>query len=133
LQSAHVWGCPAYVLDPKIQDGKKTQRWQPKSQCGQFLGFSKRHSSMVGLIQNIRTNSILPQFHVVFDDAFTMVPSQLREDQIDPKDWEKLLTFSRILSIDTGDGNPALDSEWLSDQELAAREKKDKSSMKEEK
>jgi len=23
LQSAQVWGCPVYVLDPVLQDGKK--------------------------------------------------------------------------------------------------------------
>ena len=47
LRSAHVWGCPTYVLDPKIQDGKKISRWQPKSRHGQFLGFSKRHASAI--------------------------------------------------------------------------------------
>ena len=31
LRNAHVWGCPTYVLDPKIQDGKKLPCWQPKS------------------------------------------------------------------------------------------------------
>jgi hypothetical protein len=41
LRSSHVWGCPCYVLDPKIQDGKKLPRWQPKSRRGQFLGRSK--------------------------------------------------------------------------------------------
>ena len=29
LRNAHVWGCPTYVLDPKIQDGKKLPHWQP--------------------------------------------------------------------------------------------------------
>jgi hypothetical protein len=47
LRSAHVWGCPAYILDPAIQDGKKLPRWQPKSRRGQFLGFSKQHASTI--------------------------------------------------------------------------------------
>jgi hypothetical protein len=25
LLSTHVWGCPVYILDPKLQDGKKFQ------------------------------------------------------------------------------------------------------------
>jgi hypothetical protein len=25
----HVWGCPAYVLDKTIADGKKLPRWKP--------------------------------------------------------------------------------------------------------
>lgn len=62
LRNAHVWGCPAYVLDPKIQDGKKLPRWEPKSRRGQFLGFSKRHASTIGLIRNPKTGSISPQF-----------------------------------------------------------------------
>jgi hypothetical protein len=70
------------------------------------------------LIQNIKSGSISPQFHVVFDDGFTTVPSRMKEDQINPDDWEQLLMFSRILSIDMDDENPELHSEWLSDQEL---------------
>ena len=29
LKDLHVWGCPVYVLDPKIQDGKKLPKWSP--------------------------------------------------------------------------------------------------------
>jgi hypothetical protein len=29
LQQLHVWGCPVYVLDPKLQDGKKLAKWDP--------------------------------------------------------------------------------------------------------
>ena len=25
----HVWGCPIYVLDKAIQDGRKIPRWKP--------------------------------------------------------------------------------------------------------
>jgi hypothetical protein len=31
LMDLHVWGCPLYVLDPKIQQGKKLPRWEPRS------------------------------------------------------------------------------------------------------
>ena len=27
LRRLHVWGCPAYVLDPKLQDGHKLPKW----------------------------------------------------------------------------------------------------------
>jgi hypothetical protein len=27
LLRTHVWGCPVYVLDPKLQDGKKIPKW----------------------------------------------------------------------------------------------------------
>jgi hypothetical protein len=29
LRRLHVWGCPVYVLDPKLQDGHKIPKWQP--------------------------------------------------------------------------------------------------------
>jgi hypothetical protein len=31
LMDLHVWGCPVYVLDPKIQQGQKLSRWEPRS------------------------------------------------------------------------------------------------------
>ena len=68
LQRMHVWGCPAYVLDPRSQDGMKIPKWEPRSRRGQFVGISPLHSSHVGLIRHLRTNNISPQFHVVYDD-----------------------------------------------------------------
>lgn len=31
LNNLHVWGCPVYVLDKMISDGKKIPRWTPRS------------------------------------------------------------------------------------------------------
>ena len=45
LQRSHVWGCPAYVLDPALQDGKKLPKWKVHSRRGQYLGVSTGHSS----------------------------------------------------------------------------------------
>ncbi len=55
MLNSHVWGCPTYVLDPKLQDGKKLPKWEPRSRRGQFVGVSSRHSSTVGLIRNLTT------------------------------------------------------------------------------
>jgi hypothetical protein len=73
ISRARVWGCPAYVLDPKLQDGKKIPKWRPRSRGGQFLGFSQEHSSTVALVLNFKTGSFSPQFHVVFDEKFETV------------------------------------------------------------
>ena len=75
LARMHVWGCPAYVLHPTLQDGKKIPKWRPRARRGQFLGYSKNHSSTVGLIQNLRTGNISPQYHVVYDDHYYTVTS----------------------------------------------------------
>ena len=94
LKRAHVWGCTAYVLEPTIQDGQKLPKWSPRAKIGQFLGFSADHSTQIGLICNLRTNSINPQYHVVFDDLFTTVTNCngsgiTNEQQL--KDWKEIL------------------------------------------
>jgi hypothetical protein len=37
IQRARVWGCPVYVLDPKLQDGKKLPKWSKRSHLGMFV------------------------------------------------------------------------------------------------
>ena len=73
LRRTHVWGCPVYVLDPKLQDGKKIPKWNRRSRQGQFLGFSDEHSSLVANVRHLTTGHVSPQFHVVFDDHFHTV------------------------------------------------------------
>ena len=74
LSRGHVFGCPVYVLDPALQDGAKIPKWNSRARQGIFVGFSKRHSSTVPLIFNPSTQHVSPQYHVIFDDAFTTVP-----------------------------------------------------------
>jgi hypothetical protein len=128
LRSMKVWGCPVYVLDPTVQDGKKLPRWKPKSRRGQFLGFSKRHANTVGLIRNLTTGSISTQFHVVYDDWFTTIPStvEMNEDEQVPTTWEDLLTFHRVRYWDEADGNPPeLSDDWLDDEERNQRRERE--------
>jgi hypothetical protein len=75
LQRTHVWGCPVYVLDPHLQDGKKLPKWHPRSRRCQFLGVSPNHSTTIGRILNLRAGHVSPQFHVVYDDLFSTVPN----------------------------------------------------------
>ena len=119
LRSAHVFGCPVYVLDPVLQDGRKLPRWQPKSHRGQFLGMSKHHASTIGLIQNIRTGSISPQFHLVYDDNFTTIGTNVNHEN-PPENWVDLLTFSRENMVDE-DEYPVLSEEWLTDAEKKSK------------
>ena len=42
LSSCHVWGCPTYVLEPKLQKpGVKIPKWAPRSRRGVNMVFSK--------------------------------------------------------------------------------------------
>jgi len=50
LWCLHVWGFPTFVLDPRLQDGKKLLKWSPRSCLVCFVGYSSSHSSTVSLI-----------------------------------------------------------------------------------
>ena len=87
----HVWGCPVYVLNKTISDGKKIPKWQPRSTRMMYVGFSPKHASSVPLVLNPSTGTITAQFHVVFDDWFatvTATPDQLPNFNSD--EWAKM-------------------------------------------
>jgi hypothetical protein len=62
-----------YVLDPKLQNGKKIPKWNHWTRQGQFLGFSDKHSLLVATVCHLTTGFVSPQFHVFFDDHFHTV------------------------------------------------------------
>ena len=37
LARAHVWDCPCYVLEAKLQNNEKLPKWNPRARIGQFL------------------------------------------------------------------------------------------------
>jgi hypothetical protein len=116
LMDIHVWGCPVYVLDRKIQQGQKLPRWAPRSKIGMFLGLSQQHASEVPLVLNIGTGSITTKFHVVFDDLFTTVPSIERENEA-PEHWAELcIENSTHLMLDSPPEH--LNDDWLTAEEL---------------
>ena len=49
-----------------------TLKWDIRSKRGVNMGFRKMYSSQVGLVINMLTVSILPQYHVVFDEMFSI-------------------------------------------------------------
>ena len=126
LLQAHVWGCPVYVLDPQLQQGKKLPRWQPRARRGVFVGYSPSHSSNVPLILNLQTGSISPQFHVVFDDAFSTVASVAPDDAV-PEFWNEVDLDAHILRVpfDSTESAPPLSREWLSPDELEERHRQE--------
>ena len=66
----HPFGCPSYVLHPRMQDNKKGPKWSERSRVGIYLGNSPRHARSVGLILNLTTGLVSPQYHVSYDDGF---------------------------------------------------------------
>ena len=106
-----TWGCPVFVLDPTLQDGKKLPKFQRRSRMGQNLGFSKEHSSLTGLVRNLRTNYVSPQFHVVYDELklFTTIANDK------PVNDAKLENIFEVLW--SSDGNTQYYGEEYSDVE----------------
>jgi hypothetical protein len=70
LLRAHVWGCPAIVLEPQLQNDKKLPKWNRRAWAGQFLGYLDKHSSLVAIVHHLLTGYVSPQFHVIVDDLF---------------------------------------------------------------
>ena len=99
LKDFHVFGCPCYVLDSRLQTNSKgVPKWEPRARLGIYLGRSPAHASSVALVLNPNTGLVSPQFHVVFDDDFSTVP-HLRKGTV-PPNWEKLVLNSREKSTD---------------------------------
>ena len=126
----HVFGCPVYVLEPKLQDGKKIPKWAPRARLGMFLGYSSRHSSLAPLILNIRTGKISPQYHVIFDDKFETVSSLESIDQVNAR-WKDLFKLNREFYLDEeydSQGNvitshyPSLEKDWLDPEDALSDE-----------
>ena len=54
--------------------------WYPRIQRGVNIGFSKMHSTQVGLVINLLTGPILLKYHIVFDDILSTVVSSTAVD-----------------------------------------------------
>ena len=118
LRNIHVWGCPSFVLDPRLQDGHKIPKFDPRSRKGLHLGWSPRHASSVPMILNLTIGNCSPQFHVVFDDWFSTVSSEDKaEVSIEDEEWTNLLMNDRIMVEFDADGDVELADEWLTDAE----------------
>ena len=80
-----------------MQDGMKIPKWDKRAKRGQFLGFSKRHSKTVGLIRNLTTGSVSPQYHVIHDDLFQTVLNPIqgtssKGPELGPEDYKNIVT-----------------------------------------
>ena len=108
ISHAKVWGCPVYVLDPTLQDGKRLPKWTPKSHLGMYMGSSPSHSETVARILSLETGYVSAQYHVVYDELFSSVQGTLTEELFDHARWHKLLRlgYSCDVDVDDDEGRP---------------------------
>lgn len=83
------FGCPVYVLDPQLQDGKPLHKWQERSRVGIYLGQSPIHNRSVALVLDRYTGYVSPQFHVRFDKNF----HSARQIDLETK-WQEATGFT---------------------------------------
>ena len=93
LRCAHLFGCPCYVLNPKLVEGHTILKWDPRSRQGKFVGYSKDHTTNAGLILNVTTGFMSPQYHVLYDDSFESVPGcdENQNHDLMNVDWHSLI------------------------------------------
>ena len=104
LRNLHVFGCPVYALNPTISNGKKLPRWQPRSKRKVNMRLPSKHTSTVPLVLDLDTGYITTNFHVVLDDWFTTVASEVDElPDFESDEWYKLFgesTYQYMLEED---------------------------------
>ena len=118
LRNAHPWGCPVYVLEPKLTSaGGKIPKWQPRSRRAQYVGISPNHAEDIALVRNLNTGRLSPQFHVVFDEWFETCYSS---EGSEPSNWADMCIYSQDFAtvFDESMEPPDLADEWLTDEEL---------------
>jgi hypothetical protein len=76
------FGCPVYVLDSALQQGKIHHKWKQRSRVGIYIGRSPQHARNVALVLNIQTGLVSPQFHVKFDPSFHTVKQSPEMDSL---------------------------------------------------
>ncbi len=109
LLRLHVWGCPAIVLDPKLQHDEKLPKWNRPACIGQFWEYSDEHSSLVVNVRRLSTGYVSPQFHFVFDDFFETVIRNDDNDAVVNSVFNSLFNRNRELYVeDEFDANDVL-------------------------
>ena len=88
-----TFGCPVYVLDKGMQGGGLIKKWDKRARVGLYLGHSLHHARTVGLILNLETGLVSPQFHCQYDTRFQTVRSKLGNQQPSSK-WQVKAGFA---------------------------------------
>ena len=110
------------MLNPQLLQGRKLPKWEPRSRREVFVGLNHVHSSDVPLVLITKTGHISPQYHLVFDNTFSPVPSlKLEEDP--PAFWNVLDLDEFIHTVPNNTNQVYLEDEWLIPGEIKEEER----------
>jgi hypothetical protein len=114
LNDFRVFGCPAYILAKRLQDGDNYSKWKARSWQGVYIGNSACHAGNIPLIYIHATTHVTPQYHVVYDEGFTSITDtsdNIKDDILqrlyDRAQWTHKLEFA------TDDELYYFDSFWM--------------------
>ena len=113
LWNYHVWRCPTYVLEPKIQkSGVNIPKWYPRIWQVVDVGFIQMDSTVAKFILNTMAGSISPQVNVVSDGLLTII--QRNGELEEPRKRVKLITSPNVYLqvILDQEGKMVLYEEW---------------------
>ena len=96
IRHYHTFGCPVYVINARLQGAGFIQKWDKQARVGAFVRRSPIHAGNVSPILNLSMGHSSPQFHVVFDETFSTVPS-LKNGSI-PASWTFICENHRELA-----------------------------------
>ncbi|KAI2511912.1 hypothetical protein MHU86_2428 [Fragilaria crotonensis] len=110
------------LFEKTIADGKKLPRWKPRSIRCVNMGLSKKHASTVPLVLNPETGYITPQYHIVFDDWFATVATNVDAlPDFNTTRWARLFGDSRYqFPFDDDDDNDATEEARMDSQATEA-------------
>jgi hypothetical protein len=98
VKTIHTMFYPCYVLDSRLHNASSIgpQKWELRSNIFVYLGHFLFHAGSVALVYNPSTGHVSSQYHVVFDEDFTMVPYM--EAGMIPPHWSDLVHSSSELA-----------------------------------
>lgn len=84
------------MLEAALQNKGPFPKWSNRVKIGLYVGPSTLHASSVGLVLNLATGHVNPQFHTVYDDDLTTVEDIARGSE--PNTWRFLVKAQREIS-----------------------------------
>jgi hypothetical protein len=91
----HTFGCPVFVTETAIQQGKSLGAWLSRAKVGLNLGISLTHARSVALLLSLRYGLSSPQFHVKHDDMFETTSSKAGRFHLPKSKWQALAGFDK--------------------------------------
>ncbi len=83
-------------FDESMSNPTNELKWEPHARMGIYVGCSTSHAANVSLMLNPWTGHVSPQFHVVYNNDFTMAPCLCNATV--PPHWVEIVKSSSMIN-----------------------------------